>query len=76
MCLIFALENSNLSSFAHSPEIFNMKDFVIKVTKKKDPKLASQHQRVLHDNNGLLFCSICNISIDHARECVSDIVAY
>ena len=57
-----------------------MDRFVIKeAKKKKDPHLAvnitardraNQYPGVFHVDNGLLFCSTCNVVVDHVRKCV------
>ena len=57
-----------------------MDKFVVREP-KKDPHLAvnksakdraAQYPGVFHADNGLLFCSTCNIVLDHSRKSVLD----
>ena len=58
-----------------------MDKFVVREPKKKDPHLAvhksakdraAQYPGVFHADNGLLFCSSCNVVLDHLRKSILD----
>ena len=60
--------------------LLSMDKFVVREP-KKDPHLAvnksakdraAQYPGVFHADNGLLFCSTCNIVLDHSRKSVLD----